>query len=86
MDFSSNNEKKNKRNRFLNIIFLGIFLAEIIIGIIGMVILPIKTDLLIIFVSITFVSGIYTVSCFLLLTSLFHIYYTKKFIFISFIK
>ncbi|PKK80448.1 hypothetical protein RhiirC2_704243 [Rhizophagus irregularis] len=38
MDFGLNNEKKNKRNHYLNIIFLGIFLAEIIIYIIGIII------------------------------------------------
>ncbi|RGB42866.1 hypothetical protein C1646_661855 [Rhizophagus diaphanus] len=57
MDFGSN----NKRNRYFNIIFLGIFLAEIIIYIIGMVILPIRTDLLIIITSVFFMSGIYTI-------------------------
>ncbi|CAB4406206.1 unnamed protein product [Rhizophagus irregularis] len=60
MDFGLNNERKNKRNHFLNIIFLGIFLAEIIIYIIGIVILPIRTDWLISFASVFFVSGIYT--------------------------
>ncbi|PKY44413.1 hypothetical protein RhiirA4_419019 [Rhizophagus irregularis] len=60
MDFGLNNEKKNKRNHFLNIIFLGIFLVEIIIYIIGIVILPIRTDWLITFASVFFVSGIYT--------------------------
>ncbi|POG65413.1 hypothetical protein GLOIN_2v423846 [Rhizophagus irregularis DAOM 181602=DAOM 197198] len=60
MDFNSNNENQNKRNRYFNIIFLGIFLTEIIIYIIGIVILPIRSDCLIILVSVIFISGIYT--------------------------
>ncbi|GET51156.1 hypothetical protein GLOIN_2v1569739 [Rhizophagus irregularis DAOM 181602=DAOM 197198] len=60
MDFNSNNENQNKRNRYFNIIFLGIFLTEIIIYIIGIVILPIRSDWLIILVSVIFISGIYT--------------------------
>jgi hypothetical protein len=64
MDFGSNNEKRNKLYRYLNIAFLGIFLTEIIIYIIGIVILPIRTDWLILFVSLIFMSGIYTVSYF----------------------
>ncbi|CAB4406213.1 unnamed protein product [Rhizophagus irregularis] len=60
MDFNSNNEKKNKRNRYFNIIFLGIFLTEIITYIIGIVILPIRSDWLIMPVSVIFISGIYT--------------------------
>ncbi|CAB4439957.1 unnamed protein product [Rhizophagus irregularis] len=59
MDFDSNDER-NKRNRYFNIIFLGIFLTEIIIYIIGIVILPIRSDFLIILVSVIFISGIYT--------------------------
>ncbi|PKY51230.1 hypothetical protein RhiirA4_424362 [Rhizophagus irregularis] len=61
MDFNSNNEKKNKRNRYFNIIFLGIFLTEIITYIIGIVILPIRSDWLIMPVSVIFISGIYTI-------------------------
>ncbi|GES90713.1 hypothetical protein GLOIN_2v1569739 [Rhizophagus clarus] len=60
MDLHSNDEENNKRNRCLNIIFLGIFLAEIIIYLIGIVVLPIRTDFLIVLVSAIFISGIYT--------------------------
>jgi len=50
----------SKRN--VNIIFLVIFLIEIIFGIIGIFILPFRIEHLVLFVSVIFVSGIYTVS------------------------
>ncbi|RGB31136.1 hypothetical protein C1646_270719 [Rhizophagus diaphanus] len=49
----------SSRNRYFNIIFLGIFFSEIIIYIKCLFILPIRTDWLILSVSIIFMSGIY---------------------------
>ena len=86
MDLSLNNERNSKRIRYFKIIFLGIFLTEIIIYSVGLFISPIRTDWLIGLVSAIFISGIYTVSYFLLVTYIFHIDYTKKFISISSIK
>jgi hypothetical protein len=60
MEFRSNNKAKNRR--YFNITFLGIFLFEIIIGLIGIFILPTKTENLISSVFVTFIFGIYTVS------------------------
>ena len=50
----------SKRN--VNIIFLVIFLIEIIFGIIGTFILPLRIEYLAVLVSVIFVSGIHTVN------------------------
>ena len=63
MDLSFNGERKNKRNRYFNTIFLGIFLTEIITYIIlGLFVLPIRIDWLIVLISVILMSGTYTVS------------------------
>ena len=70
MDLSLNSERKNEQNRYFNIAFLGIFLTEIILCIIGLVISITDTNPLIVLVFTIFMSGIYTVSYFLLAATL----------------
>jgi len=63
MDFRSKNERKNKQNRRFNMIFLGIFLIEIIVSIAGLnIFLPMVKFISISLTFTIFISGIYTVS------------------------
>ena len=63
MDFHSKNERKNKQSRHFNMIFLGIFLIEIIVSIAGLnIFLPMKKYSSISLTFTIFISGIYTVS------------------------
>ena len=53
-----------KKRRFVNMIFIGLFLFEIALYIIGIIKLPTNTYYLLLLFFIIFASGIYTVSNF----------------------
>src|SRR3954449_7303471 len=80
---SSNNERNNIH---FNLIFLGIFLMEIISGIIGVFMLSIRIDLLILLFSIIFMSGIYTVNYSLLLLLLLLLFHLNTNLFLFYFK